>query len=79
MQEVETRYEVLSKLKENKEFLTLIKKGIISLAVSTKLQVYEMYLQEKSNNQTSIAVLFTAEHFEITEGYVYKIIRYMQS
>lgn len=75
---MENRYIILKKLKETNQFNKLVSSGIIPLSVSTKLMIYETYLDQVLNNKKSVAVQFTADYYKVSVQYVYQLIVFME-
>lgn len=70
------RYELI---KETKNINKLINLGIVPLSIATRMQVYETYLDNIKKMKKSQAVRFTADHYQLSDSQIYKVINYMES
>jgi len=70
------RYELI---KETKNINKLINLGIVPLSIATRMQVYETYLENIKKMKKSQAVRFTADHYQLSDSQIYKVINYMES
>jgi hypothetical protein len=73
------RYKIIKELKEKTNFTQLVASGVVSLTIATWFQIYETYLSEIVKNENSIAVQFTADHYNVSNSQIYKIVSFMSS
>lgn len=74
-----TNYQLLIRLEKEGTLKQLIKRGLISTTVLFYLEVYKFYLEQhpKFKKKTE-SVYRTADHFNISDQSVYRIILKMQ-
>lgn len=73
-------YELIEELQKKKLYKTLLKKGIISTALNYKKYIYEVYRSCKNDKLPNAQVITnTAELSKCSEGYIYKVIKTMES
>ena len=72
------RYELIKQLKQNNNFTQLVANGIVPISVSTWFEIYEVFLKECETNKKSVAVQSTADYFNFSNSYIYKIIEFME-
>jgi hypothetical protein len=72
------RYEILQQLKTCSNFTQLVASGIVSLSVSSWLQIYETYLIELKTNEKSVAIQFTADYYNLSTRQIYKVLSFME-
>lgn len=74
-----TTYDLIQHLDSCNLLKPLIQKGIISTTINTKREAYQYYDKEiKIGAKKTDAITHTAEAFNMSEVYVYKIIHMMQ-
>ena len=72
------RYEMINQLKQCSNFTQLVASGIVSLSISTWLQIYETYLIELKTNEKSVAIQFTADYYNLSTRQIYKVLSFME-
>ena len=73
-------YELIEELQKKNLYKTLLEKGIISTSVNYKKYIYEVYRSCQNDNITNAQVITnTAELGKCSEGYIYKVIKTMES
>lgn len=75
---MESRYEVIKKLKQDGLFTKLVASGIISIDLATRLSIYEEYLKLRVDNKKPVAIKMTSELMRVSSSNLYLIIRYME-
>lgn len=74
------RYELLKNLTGCVSLAKLTASGIVSISISTKLQVYETYLTELKNEKNkAVAVQSTADYYGFSIKHIYSVINFMES
>lgn len=74
------RYELLKNLTGCVSLTKLTASGIISLSISTKLQVYETYLSElQTEKNKQVAIQSTADYYGFSIKHIYSVINFMEN
>ena len=72
------RYEIITQLKTCSNFTQLVASGIVSLSISSWLQIYETYLNELKSNDKPTSIQFTADYYNLSNRQIYKVISFME-
>lgn len=70
-------YEFLKSM-DQKQFIEMVKRGIISVHVMDYVTVYEFYINELKTNSKTVSIISTAEKFNCHENTIYNIIKFLQ-
>ena len=69
------RYELICKL--DKDFLILIKNGLIPVHLLGWKTIYELYLKEIKFNNKSTTCFLVADEFNLSEKHIRSIVKFM--
>lgn len=72
-----TIYEILKVFENDLNFLILLRKGVIPLAVLDKKVYYEYYLNQQQMVNKSQAITNTAEEYHVSEKTIIRAINFM--
>ena len=72
-----TIYEILKVFENDLNFLILLRKGVIPLAVLDKKVYYEYYLNQQQMVNKSQAITNTAEEYHVSERTIIRAIDFM--
>lgn len=77
---VKNRFEVLNELDSGELLNACTAAGLLPVSVSANYQIYKAYLVLKNKPvKKSEAINITADKFNISKSYVYKIIGFMEN
>jgi hypothetical protein len=75
---VKNTYELLKDLEKDGKLKDLTKSGIVSPIYNNYIEIFEYYKRQLRKSEKMNAIYLTAEHFNISDSSVYKIIGKMK-
>jgi len=73
-------YQIIKQLENTAPFLTLLKKGLVSITIFEKKVFYEFFLNDfKTTKSKTQSILNTSEEFGKSESTIKRAIRFMEN